>query len=106
MLGFTGIMRYPWLCMYAETPWLGRRGFEESPTTAMVLERRSRSAIGSGCGGEAIVVSYLLFASSTFCLNILDARLRTVSETSLLEARFLRSPVNRFFMSPRARSSG
>src|SRR5438046_3220422 len=35
--GFTGIIRYPALCMYSVTPWLGRIGFEDSPTTAIVL---------------------------------------------------------------------
>src|SRR5579864_4179991 len=45
--GFTGIMRYPWLCMYAATPWLGRSGLSDKPTTAMVFAFFSRSAIWS-----------------------------------------------------------
>src|SRR5436305_7448745 len=47
------MMRYPWLCMYAETPWLARRGLHESPTTAMIFDRFSKSAMGSDCGSEA-----------------------------------------------------
>src|ERR1035438_9176504 len=35
--GFTGIILYPCACMYAETPWLGRIGLSDSPTTAIVF---------------------------------------------------------------------
>src|ERR1700704_1523700 len=45
--GFTGMILYPCDCMYAETPWLGRKGLSDNPTTAMVLIRDSSSWIGS-----------------------------------------------------------
>jgi hypothetical protein len=36
--------------MYADTPWLGRSGLLESPTTAIVLERFNKSVMGSEWG--------------------------------------------------------
>ena len=44
--------------MYADTPWLGRSGLLERPTTAMVWERFNQSVIGSEWGKEAITAFY------------------------------------------------
>src|SRR5205823_8093635 len=38
--GLTGIIRYPARCMYSDTSWLGRIGFDDNPTTAIVLYLR------------------------------------------------------------------
>src|SRR6185369_10091203 len=46
--GFTGMTLYPCSCMYADTPWLARRGLADSPMTAMVLAVVRRSRMGSG----------------------------------------------------------
>ena len=43
---------------------------------------------------------------SLFCRNILNASFRTVSDTSLLPARFLRSLISKCFISPRETSRG
>src|SRR5205823_13005812 len=45
--GLTGIIRYPARCMYSDTSWLGRIGFDDNPTTAIVLYLRKMPAIGS-----------------------------------------------------------
>jgi len=60
---------------------------------------------GGGCPHVVAGVQRLLLVS-IFCLNILVASLRTVSEISLLLERFRRSPTSMFFISPSERSSG
>src|ERR1700690_3570462 len=100
-------MRHPGVFLYPATPLVGRKGLQESPTTAIVFERFSSSAMGSVWGGEDTESrDYFLLAASNFCLYIFRASLRMVSETSLLALRFFRSAISRFFIRPRPRSSG
>src|ERR1700690_1209867 len=89
-------------------------GWQESPTTGMVLARCNRAAMGSDdvMGARRLnfcvllLASYFLLACSSFCLYIFSASLRTVSETSLLAEIFFRSADNRCFIRPRPRSRG
>src|SRR5581483_5753175 len=103
-------MRYPCDCMYADTPWLGRNGLDDRPTTAIVLARSNSSLISSvwilDTRNSVVLRTQPFFAGSIFCLNIFSASLRMVSDTSLLDDRFLRSFTSKFFINPSDRSNG
>src|SRR5713101_1792881 len=71
-----------------------KKGPGQNPDKKSIAERLSPSA------------QRLPLLLSSFCLNIFVASLRTVSETSLLFDRLLKSPTSMFFISPRERSSG
>src|SRR5258708_1635180 len=55
------MIRYPAPCMYSVTPKLGRIGFEDNPTTAMVLYffriLRMASAFASAPPGSSVLIA-------------------------------------------------
>src|SRR5262249_29867841 len=70
----------------------------------------SEGAHSARCAGKYFysrTPSYSDFlVGSDFCLNILSASFRMVSETSLFPDKFFKSAVSRFFIRPRETSSG